>query len=103
MCPPRFSAEPLVYREFIVNVPFRALRSERCSAPIEPEDSEPTRDLTKEICPVRLEAEPSPPFKLVARPLVSAAAILREAVRDLNSDVCSERLEKEPIEALKFT
>jgi hypothetical protein len=99
MCPPKFSAEPLVDREFIVNTPLMVLMSVRCSAGLEAEDTEPAKDLTKELCSTRLEAEPSPPVKLAARPLVPAPAIPREAVRDLNSDAWSEKLEEEPIDA----
>lgn len=83
----RFSDEPFVNCEFIVNEPLRDLDSESCSPRPELEDSDPARDLTNIACSTKLNVEPSEAPKLAVRPLVSVPAIPSEPVRDLNNDV----------------
>jgi hypothetical protein len=61
-------------------------------------ESEPDRDLKSELFSARLEAEPSEPFKVKARPLIPEPASDREPVRDLNNEFFSTTLDAEPSE-----
>src|SRR2546428_706733 len=87
----------------MLHEPLRDLKNEELSPPFEPEDNDPERDLTSEICSRKPDAEPIEALKALARPLACEPASVRDPDRDLKSEVRSVRPEAEPIEVLKLT
>src|SRR5207253_10320308 len=78
------------------------LNSESLSIKPEAEDNESARDLNKEVCSARLDAEPTEVLRIRDRHLMNEPNILNASVRDLKNELFSLRLGDEPTETASF-